>query len=217
MFDTRTSGLGHRRLAATVVLIAVGMVPWIIYLACTLPQQYRAAHWNVLWLGFDIALVAVFVSTALAAWFRRQSVAPLLLVAATLLICDAWFDVVTSFGRPTGWQSIVIAACGEVPVACIFLWLYRRITAYSKRPQEVHCVRHGTTLPRTAGDFGSVSREPGRDQLHRSTDKTAISSMSKMSAAHDDRLSHARSRSISSDPRTASSSVSMAEGACSRS
>jgi hypothetical protein len=52
-------------------------------------------------------------------------VVPLLLVTATLLVCDAWFDVVTSLGRPDGWVSIVTALCAELPLAVAFLWLYR--------------------------------------------------------------------------------------------
>lgn len=109
------------------MLVCVGMVPWIVYLAISLPKNYQAANWKVLWVGFDAALVAVLLSTALTAWWRKQIVAPLVLVAATLLLCDAWFDVVTSFGRPGGWISIVTAICAELPVAFAFLWLFRQI------------------------------------------------------------------------------------------
>lgn len=122
-----SGGGGRHRLATAVMLVAVGMVPWIVFLGLTLPQRYQTVHWNLLWVGFDAALVLVLVATALTAWVRRQFVAPLLLVAATLLVCDAWFDVVTSAGRPGGWVSIVTAVCGELPLAGAFGWLYHRI------------------------------------------------------------------------------------------
>lgn len=127
MANVKPGGIGRHRLSAAVVVISAGMVPWIVYLALTLPRSYRAAHWDVLWVGFDVALVLVLISTAVSAWWRSQLMAPLLLVAATLLLCDAWFDVVTSFGRPDGWVSVVTAVCGELPLASAFLWLYRRI------------------------------------------------------------------------------------------
>lgn len=122
-----TGGIERHRFAVAVMAVSVGMVPWIVYLALTLPKTYRAAHWTLLWVGFDVALVVVLVSTALAAWRRRQIMVPLLLVTATLLLCDAWFDVVTSFGRPGGWISMVTAVCAEIPLAVAFLWLYRRL------------------------------------------------------------------------------------------
>jgi hypothetical protein len=123
----RTDGIERHRFAVAVMVVSAGMVPWIVYLALTLPRTYRAAHWTLLWVGFDAALVVVLVATALAAWRRRQVMVPLLLVAATLLLCDAWFDVVTSFGRPGGWVSIVTAFAAEIPLAAAFLWLYRRL------------------------------------------------------------------------------------------
>ena len=85
-----------------MMVVSVGMVPWIVYLALTLPESYRAGNWAAVWVGFDVALVLVLLSTALAAWRRRQLMVPLLLVAATLLLCDAWFDVATSYGRSGG-------------------------------------------------------------------------------------------------------------------
>jgi hypothetical protein len=122
-----TGGVERHRFAVAVILVSVGMVPWIVYLALTLPKSYEAGHWTLLWVGFDVGLVAVLVATALAAWQRRQVMVPLLLVTATLLVCDAWFDVVTSFGRPGGWVSIVTAVGAEIPLAAAFLWLYRRL------------------------------------------------------------------------------------------
>lgn len=136
-----------RWLATVVLLIAGGMVPWTVFLAFTLPDRYQAGNWNVVWVGFDVALVTVLGYTAWAAWFRRQVMAATLLVAATLLLCDAWFDVLTSLGSPRGWISIVTALGGELPLAVSFLCLYHRIVL-----QTI------TELRRQAGDSNAPRR-----------------------------------------------------------
>lgn len=127
MAQPGTGGIERHRFAVAVMVVSVGMVPWIVYLALSLPKTYVAGHWTLLWVGFDVGLAAVLLSTALAAWRRRQIMVPLLLVTSTLLICDAWFDVITSLGRPDGWVSILTAVCAEIPLAVAFLWLYRRL------------------------------------------------------------------------------------------
>ena len=63
------------------------------------PAKYNAGHWNLLWAGFDIGLLCVLGYAAWAAWFRRQILAATAIVAGTLLLCDAWFDVITSMGH----------------------------------------------------------------------------------------------------------------------
>lgn len=127
MIHPRTGGIERHRFAVAIMVVSVGMVPWIVYLALSLPKTYVAGHWTLLWVGFDVGLVTLLVATALAAWRRRQIMVPLLLVTATLLLCDAWFDVITSLGRRDGWVSVVTALCAEIPVALAFLWLYRRL------------------------------------------------------------------------------------------
>jgi hypothetical protein len=72
---------------------AVCLVPWTGYLAQTLPDRYEASQWRTAWVGFDVALACCFAG---AAWLglRRRAAVPLLVAAAALLCCDAWFDVV---------------------------------------------------------------------------------------------------------------------------
>ena len=77
-------------------LAAIGLIGWIIYLGLSLPNSYRADHWDIAWVGFDIVLVATFLLTSWALWKRRQIAIPAAMVSATLLIVDSWFDVVMS-------------------------------------------------------------------------------------------------------------------------
>ena len=116
------------RLFSTIMIAAVViMVPWTIFLAVTLPMHFHAHDWSVAWVGFDSVLMAVLLATAWAAWFRRQILAMMSVVAATMLLCDAWFDVNTSFGTGGEPLTIVTALLGNIPLAVFFFWLARRI------------------------------------------------------------------------------------------
>ena len=77
---------------------AVVLVPWLAYLAATLPDRHRAHDWRLAWVGFDTALIVGFAATAWFGWRSRQIVITAFVVTATLLLCDAWFDVVLSWG-----------------------------------------------------------------------------------------------------------------------
>lgn len=113
--------------AAIFLVIAAGMVPWTVLLGLSLPPKYDAGHWDLLWTGFDVALICVLGYAGWAAWFRRQIVASTSIVAGTLLLCDAWFDIITSIGHRDQWVTLLTGFGGELPLAVFFFWLYRRI------------------------------------------------------------------------------------------
>jgi len=117
----------HRWLARVVVVIVAGLIPWTAYLAWSLPGHFRAHNWRLAWVGFDAALIAVLAYTAWAAWARRQILAPTAIVAATMLICDAWFDVNTSCGTKGEALTVVTAVGGNLPLALVLILLARRI------------------------------------------------------------------------------------------
>ena len=116
-----------RLISALFWMGALGLIPWILYLSVTLPPKYRAEHWRLLWVGFDVGLLGVLCFAGWAAWSRRQVLAPASLVVGTLLVCDAWFDVVTSFGHRNDIVSMVMGFGVELPLAIFFFWLYRRM------------------------------------------------------------------------------------------
>ena len=99
----------NRWLARAVLAIVAGLIPWTAYLAWSLPGHFRAHNWRLAWVGFDVGLIVVLAYTAWAAWTRRQILAPTAIVAATMLICDAWFDVNTSFATKGEALTIVTA------------------------------------------------------------------------------------------------------------
>jgi hypothetical protein len=105
----------------------LAMIPWTVFLSLSLPVRFKAHDWNVTWVGFDSALIVVLAANAWAAWFRRQILAATSLVAATMLLCDAWFDVNTSIGTKDQWLSILTALIANIPMAALFIILTRHI------------------------------------------------------------------------------------------
>ncbi len=111
-------------------LLALGcllLVPWIVALAVRLPRQYVASQWRLTWIGFDTALL---VALAWAAWtlWRQQPVAiSATMVAATLLCCDAWFDVTTSVGGMDFVVSATTALLIEIPLAATLIFVSFRV------------------------------------------------------------------------------------------
>jgi len=112
-----------------VVIIAgcILLAAWIGYLVVSLPSFYRAGSWRGAWVGFDIAELAAFAITGWAAWRRRQILIICLIVLATLLFCDAWFDVVLD-ARTAGFLgSLLSALLVEVPIAVLAVFVARRL------------------------------------------------------------------------------------------
>lgn len=112
-----------------VVIIAgcVLLAAWIGYLVVSLPAFYRTGSWRGAWVGFDLAELAAFAATGWAAWRRRQILIICLIVLATLLLCDAWFDVVLD-ARTAGFVSSLLSALlVEVPIAVMAILVARRL------------------------------------------------------------------------------------------
>src|SRR4029077_1892583 len=92
--------------APAFLVIAVGLVPWIAWLFLSLPDEATAAHWRLAWGGFDIGLSVALATTACLV-FRRSPLSEVsAAVTGTMLVCDAWFDVLTSRGT----TDVAIAA-----------------------------------------------------------------------------------------------------------
>lgn len=98
---------------------AAALIPWTVLLAVTLPQTYTAHNWSLTWVGFDIFLVAFMATTAVLGYLRRQLVVLIGFATGVLLICDAWFDLMTAGSREL-WVSALLAVV-ELSVATILV------------------------------------------------------------------------------------------------
>jgi hypothetical protein len=115
----------HRWVAPALVLGAAVLIPWTLLLAYRLPASHTSRHWDVAWVGFDLALATALACTGVAI-ARRSAWAPMAAaVAATLLLCDAWFDNVLANGRGERFEAAVEALAVEIPLALLCLWLAR--------------------------------------------------------------------------------------------
>ena len=111
--------------APLFALAALLLVPWVVLLAVALPSDHRAAHWDIAWAGFDVALALLLVTVAAAAWRRSPWLEGAATATGTLLFVDAWFDVLTSSSRAEYVVSIGEAAFVELPLAVLCLLLAR--------------------------------------------------------------------------------------------
>ena len=114
--------------------VALLLPAWALYLAVALPREHVAPNWDVVWVGFDLALAALAASAVLA--FRRRSPwTPVFGGAlAAALVCDEWFDVLTSDGSDR-WVAVALAVFAELPVAVLAAVVgVRSVPAGPKRP-----------------------------------------------------------------------------------
>jgi hypothetical protein len=122
------AGLARRRLLI-LTLVALGgvlLLPWVGYLAISLPDASRAEAWKTAWVGFDLILAAVLMLTAWLGFHRRLLTTLGMIVAATMLLVDAWFDLTLSF-RTDEWGASIVTSFLEIPFAILLLISARAI------------------------------------------------------------------------------------------
>jgi hypothetical protein len=115
------------------VAAGVFLIPWIVYLANTLPRRDVDTHYRGAWVGFDLLLVAAIVLTAYYAFRVDTRVQLPATATATLLLVDAWFDVMTAGHRQATLVALLMAVCIELPAAGFSLWLARRVNHNADR------------------------------------------------------------------------------------
>jgi len=133
----------RRIFVAAVTTASLVLIPWIGYLAASLPDRHVAGQWKAAWVGFDIVLVAFLAGTAWCAWRRRQLLVPAAIITATLLICDVWFDVLLDWGSRDMWCSVATAVLGELPLAALLLWVAIRLLRLIQRTRWRELGRDG--------------------------------------------------------------------------
>jgi hypothetical protein len=104
------------------ILFSVILLPWIIYLGLSLPGRQLSPHYNIAWVGFDVLELIALGSTGYFALRHSRYLAVTSAAAATLLVVDAWFDIMTS-PRHQILQAIILAVLVEFPLAAVCAWL----------------------------------------------------------------------------------------------
>lgn len=120
-----------RHMRAVFLAVITGsflfLIPWIAYLSVSLPTRRTVSNWRYAWVGFDAALIVAIGITALCAWRRLQVFIPWAVATATLLCCDAWFDIVLDWNSDDLTGAIATALVAELPLAALLLYAARRM------------------------------------------------------------------------------------------
>jgi hypothetical protein len=121
-------GWARRRLVAFVLTSAVVLLPWIVYLAISLPPTASARHWSVVWVGLDAGEAIGLAATGWLAFRRDRRVALVAVSTATMLFFDAWFDVCTSpAGQSYAFALIdMVVELAEAAACLLVAWLVWR-------------------------------------------------------------------------------------------
>jgi phosphoribosylamine---glycine ligase len=108
-----------RALAVTMIAAGLGLLPWMVYLAVSLPASPRAWHWPAAWVGLDALEAAGLAATGVL--LRRGDARYCLTAIATsaFLITDAWFDVTTAPAGSGVLESAAMALFAELPTAAV--------------------------------------------------------------------------------------------------
>jgi hypothetical protein len=111
---------------ALFTAIGLAMLPWTIWLSTSLAPHHETEHWDLAWSGFDAGLAAAFLLTALAAWRRSPWVGACAAATGTLLVTDAWFDIVLESHADELRNAVVLALFAELPIAALCFWIAYR-------------------------------------------------------------------------------------------
>ncbi|MCP2339772.1 hypothetical protein [Actinomadura rupiterrae] len=142
------------RLTGTALLVAaLGLTVWIVYLGSALPDQGPAQDWNTTWTGIDTWQLTwvgldVFEVAGLAAtgWLLRGShreTRTAALLAAPVFVIDGWFDMLTAASRSDLAVSLAVLALAELPGALVLLLVARKARQFEagapdERPDRAH-------------------------------------------------------------------------------
>jgi len=107
-----------RWITALLAFTAVALIPWTLWLTFSLPSRHVSRHYDLAWVGFDIALATVLGLTARAAFRGSQLLAPFAAATGAMLLCDAWFDIVTSTPGER-LEAVLQAVFAELPLAAL--------------------------------------------------------------------------------------------------
>jgi len=120
--------------APLYLVLAVLLIPWIVYLGLALPERATSSHWDLAWVGFDVMEFAALALTGWFAYLRSTWIEVAATAAAVMLLVDAWFDVTTATG---GWdlaQAVILGVGIELPLAALSLWLARHAELVRRHP-----------------------------------------------------------------------------------
>ena len=147
----------------------LALLPWTIWLAGSLRPTHESPRWDVAWSGFDGTLTLLFLLTAYAAWRRSPWVGVAAGATGTLLVTDAWFDVILSSDKDELRTALFLAAVAELPAAAVCFWISYRTESFLARVVGSHLAAALKSPPESdlVGIFKvPADGEPARETRH---------------------------------------------------
>jgi len=141
--------ISFRLVALGLTAGGAGLLPWLVYLAVSLPPSPVAWHWPAAWAGLDGMEAAGLACTGVLMLRRDPRFRLAAAATAALLLADAWFDVTTAPPGSGELTSLLMAAAAELPTAALCAWLAcRGLCAQAGHP-AAETVFAGTGLAAT--------------------------------------------------------------------
>jgi len=147
--------------------IGIGLLPWALWLSASLRPRHVTHRWDVAWSGFDTGLAVLFLAAAVAAYRRSPWVGAITAALGTLLVTDAWFDIVLESHADEIRNAIMLAVFAELPLAVVCFWIALRTERFVAR--VLHLAPSGESA--TESDLVGVlevasNRETAREARH---------------------------------------------------
>jgi hypothetical protein len=158
------------RVVRLLAVCCLGLIPWTIGLAVTLPRSYLVANWPLAWTGFDVILLGCLATTAWALHKQRHVAVPASITTSVLLFCDAWFDILTAHGGLCRTVSIATAILTEIPLALMLGLISSRLlrsNAGAGASTTAHSSIWRTPLSGPGRSASSGMRTPSDDSRNR--------------------------------------------------
>ena len=127
VITSEISGRAHARwLPIALTVAALALIPSLVVVLTVVPKIQTAHHLRVAWTGLDVFEVLALASTGFALQ-RRPAIAVIpAAITGTLLLCDAWLNIVPSRGVAL-YEGIVMAFV-EVPLAALSFWVAAHVS-----------------------------------------------------------------------------------------
>jgi hypothetical protein len=119
--------------AVAYVVLSLVLLPWTVYLGIKLPAHHVTNHWDLSWVGLDIAIATMLLLTGIFAYRQSRWVIITSSATASFLIVDAWFDVINAWQTEDLVQALILAVLIEVPLAVVSYFVAYRSLRFVKK------------------------------------------------------------------------------------
>jgi hypothetical protein len=132
----------ERVLGRVIVVIAILLTCWAIWLGSTLPpdplrQQWSTAYigldnYSLTWVGLDCLEVLGLAACGLLFARGTPGARTCALLTMPVFFLDAWFDILTAVSRADLVESVLMAVLGELPAVVGLAWIAWKAAAFGR-------------------------------------------------------------------------------------